>query len=746
MPKDPDWDSKAFVDAFFARHQDEITVTRTEEWNGGWRYILQHCGFDEGHTGSSAAVLIRRNGVIAYVCQHASCTGKGWKQYRALFEQSGQPRPDSGVSSDPEDSEEPILRAPIPFYPVDVLPLVLRNYASASSLPPSAIASVALTALAVAIGGNAELELTAQTLVRPIVWSTPIGLSGAAKSPAGEKLLAPLYDRDRKAVDEHEAAMQAWLDGGKHGAMPVERTFVHGRETVEALYDTLHDAPDILQAFDELSVFLNDLGRYHAGKNGAVGAESGDAAAYMTGWTGAPMRSKRIGERIRGRASVKLYCARPTISLWGPLTRDNQHLLGGEGNSFRARWLPHYVEARRDLAPGEIFDPGDVGHPEYTTAWTDLLEVLLDRRGNRRIWYLSDDVKRRVREHRARWQAQARSVEATATITAALKKAEIYIGTLTLILSEAELTAEQFKITQARLAGLDQPALLEADSATVDRAARWIDFCMDSWAVIGDQATVAYSVVERLADPVVTQVELWIEQHGRSNNSEHPWVWVDDLVIHKVAGVRTRADWRTTLERYADRNLGHIKVVDTGKSGPKPRQIFAPLRRPYGPAAAESSGSESVQSGSEFPNSDPKTGNYDPDLGNSDPCAGNSDPARNGVATFPNGTAQSQATTGEVASDPPDDAWVRTPAGAGAGACTRTRAYPPDPDQPASQREVICRYCLGARGPLVGIDRRRGIHHECALETIANGVVDDEGNGAVHQAGPLGPGEEMPWR
>jgi hypothetical protein len=72
---------------------------------------------------------------------------------------------------------------------------------------------------------------------------------------------------------------------------------------------------------------------------------------------------------------------------------------------------------------------------------------------------------------------------------------------------------------------------------------------------------------------------------------------------------------------------------------------------------------------------------------------------------------------------------VRAPAGAGAGARTRTPANSPDPDQPASQREGISRYCLGARG----------------LETIANGVVEYEGNGAVHQAGPLGPGEEMPW-
>jgi hypothetical protein len=37
----------------------------------------------------------------------------------------------------------------------------------------------------------------------------------------------------------------------------------------------------------------------------------------------------------------------------------------------------------------------------------------------------------------------------------------------------------------------------------------------------------------------------------------------------------------------------------------------------------------------------------------------------------------------------------------------------------------VCRRCQGARGPLVGVDRRIGIHHACALETIAQGVVEE---------------------
>jgi hypothetical protein len=60
MPRDPGgFDSKQWLDEFFERHKGQLTVTRVEEWEGGWRYILSHCAFDDGHTGSSAAVLIR---------------------------------------------------------------------------------------------------------------------------------------------------------------------------------------------------------------------------------------------------------------------------------------------------------------------------------------------------------------------------------------------------------------------------------------------------------------------------------------------------------------------------------------------------------------------------------------------------------------------------------------------------------------------------------------------------------------
>jgi hypothetical protein len=86
-------------------------------------------------------------------------------------------------------------------------------------------------------------------------------------------------------------------------------------------------------------------------------------------------------------------------------------------------------------------------------------------------------------------------------------------------------------------------------------------------------------MLKHTTDTVVDRVEVWIAEHGRKNDPDMPWVWENDLFLHSVAGVRTRADWKPTLERYAQRNPGHVKpLVTPGKPGPKPRQVFAPMR------------------------------------------------------------------------------------------------------------------------------------------------------------------------
>lgn len=59
---------------------------RESSWNGGTRYILDHCPFDESHKGKDAMIFQASNGAIGFHCFHDSCADKTWKDVRILFE------------------------------------------------------------------------------------------------------------------------------------------------------------------------------------------------------------------------------------------------------------------------------------------------------------------------------------------------------------------------------------------------------------------------------------------------------------------------------------------------------------------------------------------------------------------------------------------------------------------------------------------------------------------------------------
>src|SRR5262245_21216207 len=109
----PGFDSKAWLDGFFERHADKVTVTRVEPWQGGqWRYVLERCAFDEGHANSAtAAVVIRHSGGYGYVCQHQSCASNHWQQFRALFEAPSQPPPLATAARGPDLTQSPPARS-----------------------------------------------------------------------------------------------------------------------------------------------------------------------------------------------------------------------------------------------------------------------------------------------------------------------------------------------------------------------------------------------------------------------------------------------------------------------------------------------------------------------------------------------------------------------------------------------------------------------------------------------------------
>lgn len=59
---------------------------RESEWNGGTKFILDHCPFDSSHKGKDAMIFQGSNGALGFHCFHDSCADKTWKDVRILFE------------------------------------------------------------------------------------------------------------------------------------------------------------------------------------------------------------------------------------------------------------------------------------------------------------------------------------------------------------------------------------------------------------------------------------------------------------------------------------------------------------------------------------------------------------------------------------------------------------------------------------------------------------------------------------
>ena len=74
------FDLKSFI------RENNIKVKSELNFQGGTKYILDHCLFDHSHKSKDAALFELQNGAIAYKCLHNSCSGHKWQDVRKMFE------------------------------------------------------------------------------------------------------------------------------------------------------------------------------------------------------------------------------------------------------------------------------------------------------------------------------------------------------------------------------------------------------------------------------------------------------------------------------------------------------------------------------------------------------------------------------------------------------------------------------------------------------------------------------------
>jgi hypothetical protein len=72
------------VDSFIAKHN--IQVKASGMHNGDMRYQIEVCAWNPDHTDDCMTLFARSDGKLGANCNHNSCEGKGWNEYKQIFE------------------------------------------------------------------------------------------------------------------------------------------------------------------------------------------------------------------------------------------------------------------------------------------------------------------------------------------------------------------------------------------------------------------------------------------------------------------------------------------------------------------------------------------------------------------------------------------------------------------------------------------------------------------------------------
>jgi hypothetical protein len=227
------------VDGFLAKHN--LEVANEGPWEGGYKWVLAVCPWNEEHTNRSAFVLRHPSGAVSAGCHHNSCRGKRWEDLREKFEPGCYDRkhedaaPGAGHGDkkpDPPKWEEliPLGEPPdvLPF-PVDTLPPSARQAvnetAAALPCPPDYVAVPLLAVAGAAIGRSRELAIKHGHTQPALLYAAVVGLPGRMKSPALKVAVTEAFDLERthherflakkKEYDEEMETYKAAVDDYK---------------------------------------------------------------------------------------------------------------------------------------------------------------------------------------------------------------------------------------------------------------------------------------------------------------------------------------------------------------------------------------------------------------------------------------------------------------------------------------------------------------------------------------------------
>lgn len=428
--------------------------------------------------------------------------------------------------------------APIPAYPVDALcgPLLeLVTSGRSAGLQPALVGGAGLAALGI-VSGTADLHISDTWTERGVIWVPLVAPRGAGKTPAQGFAFRELRRLNAEQHRLHSDELSMWLEKAPkdRDARPADPTLLIDDATLEMTARWLGQGSGTggIDA-DELSGWLKRMGRYTASGDG------GERGRWLSLWSAQPWRYQRVG------SNIDILIPRPVLSICGGIQPPLHHLLGGEEDGLRPRWLPHLAALDASTSPAAgCAAPG----------WD---KVISDLFGNRepRTWTLEGDAYNEWSAARARWKRESASGRETASASAALAKADVQAARIALVLAES----------------LDPGAGDALPFAATAAAIALTDYVLDCWRAMPDREALTTSRRDETLHRGVDQLADWLEQHGGRATAR-------DLQRAHVAGVRTADELKALTARYEAEYPGSTRTEQPQGGGRPGQVVYAPRR------------------------------------------------------------------------------------------------------------------------------------------------------------------------
>lgn len=256
----------------------------------------------------------------------------------------------TGGKSEYYESESP-SRDALPPFPVDALPDTFRTFVTEASkalgVPPDFVALPLLSTVGAAVGNRVALKLKDGWVVRPILWTTTVGLPGTGKTPAQLEATRLLEAVDQARRERHQERLEAWLSASKEERAaqprPQPQVAIATDFTLEFLAVALPESPGVLVRMDELATWAASFTRYRA-KGGS------DRSAWLSLWAGVPYVRDRL-------TSVSGVAPRPVVCIAGSTQPDRLGALTGD-ETIQDGLLDRFIVAWPQAEPPEWTEAG----------------------------------------------------------------------------------------------------------------------------------------------------------------------------------------------------------------------------------------------------------------------------------------------------------------------------------------------------------------------------------------------------